>query len=70
MNKEEHKKEALNNLKEIIKAAQNNIDAMLDDDFCVYLLSYKGTENSMNYIRLLTQKVQLNMMKYKDFLNE
>jgi len=70
MNKEEHKKEALNNLKEIIKTAQNNIDAMLDDDFCVYLLSYKGTENSMNYIRLLTQKVQLSMMKYRDYLNE
>jgi hypothetical protein len=70
MNKEEHKKEALNNLKEIIKTTQNNIDAMLDDDFCVSLLSYKGTENSMNYIRLLTQKVQLNMMKYRDFKNE
>lgn len=66
MSKEKYKEEVINNLKEIIKTAQNNIDALLDEDFCVYLLSYKGTESSMNYIRLLTQKVQWNMKNYKD----
>lgn len=70
MKKEEHKEKILNNLKEIIKTAQNNMDALYDDDFCVYLLDAKGVETSMNYIRELTQKVQYYMLLYKQNSNE
>lgn len=66
MSKDEHKNEIIKNLKEIIKTSQNNIDAFYDDDFCVYLLSSESLDNSMNYIRLLTNKVQFSMINYKN----
>ena len=49
-------------LKAIIDSAQNCLDALYSDQF-----KYKHAEDSMNYIRITTQKVQLHM---KDFENE
>jgi hypothetical protein len=53
MQTEEHKQKIINNLKQIISTAQNNIDALYADQ-----LEYKHAEDGMNYIRLCTQKVQ------------
>lgn len=50
---EKNQQEVTNNLKSIITAAQNCLDAFYSDQFGV-----KEAEVSMNYIRLCTQKVQ------------
>lgn len=57
-----HTDATIANLKNIINSAQNCLDALYADQ-----LRYKDAENSMNYIRLCSQKVQLHM---KDFENE
>jgi hypothetical protein len=56
-----HTNDAIASLKNIIDTAQNCVDALYADQF-----KYKDSENSMNYIRLCSQKVQLHMKNYEN----
>jgi hypothetical protein len=53
MKTQEHNQTTIDQLKQIIITAQNNLDALYADQ-----LEYKHLETSMNYIRLCTQKAQ------------
>ena len=59
--KDDHHQEVINNFKSIITSAQNNLDAFYADQ-----LEYKNAEDSMNYIRLCSQRVQLHMKNCLD----
>ena len=58
---EVHHQEVINNLKSIITSTQSVLDAFYADQ-----LEYKNAEDSMNYIRLCSQRVQLHMKNCLD----
>lgn len=58
---EVHHQEVINNLKSIITSTQSVLDAFYADQ-----LEYKNAEDSMNYIRLCTQKVQWHALNSLD----
>lgn len=61
MNPQEHNQQVIEQLKQIITTAQNNLDALYADQ-----LEYKELENSMNYIRLCSQRAQYHFGYFKD----
>lgn len=61
MNPQEHNQQVIEQLKQIITTSQNNLDALYADQ-----LEPKDLENSMNYIRLCSQRAQYHFGYFKD----
>jgi hypothetical protein len=62
MTKEEYKQASIDQLRSIKESALNVLGLIELDD-----INYNSIETSMNYIRLVTQKVQWNAKNYFDF---